>query len=349
MVVSEGRPLARRSRVTLTRAGLPSIVARGRWQPPTSGAGDTDDDDGLLHAVWSAVRGAAASCAACGQTVIGFAQTGSVGAPATPQGASSQGWAAAPPLPPTTAQGIGPTRMMSPQPTEAWNGAPASYPSGHGYAAAPTPVRSNAVLLLVVAVAVVAAGAGAGAALYFRGGSRSDARALEPSSPPPPPAPLAPPLPPVPPPPPLPPQEITAPQPFAPNVGLALVHYRVGVDAPGNAVGLPDQRFAVIRSGVLTLQMADGQQLVSDGTPAADVRIECDPATPGPYRVEIGVGHNVFVPVADDVRGSAAVDLDHAGVRVGRFVRVSTRASGSALALDAVLVRTPVAAPTPTP
>jgi|JI10StandDraft_1071094.scaffolds.fasta_scaffold289928_2 hypothetical protein len=296
--------------------------------------------------------GAAASCAACGQTVIGFAQTGSVGTPAAPQGASAQGWAAAPPLPPTTAQGIGPTVMMSPQPTETWNGAPVSHPSGHGYAAAPTPARSNAVLLLVVAVAVVAAGAGAGAALYFRGGSRSDVRALEPSSSLPPPAPLAPSLPPVPPVPPAPrpsPQEIAAPQASAPNVGLAFVHYRVGVDAPGNALGQPDQRVAVIRAGVLTLQMADGHQLVSDGTPDADVRIECDTATPGPYRVEIGVGHNVFVPVADDVRGSAAIDLDHAGVRVGRFVRVSTRASGSSLALDAVLVRTPVAAPAAPP
>ena len=65
----------------------------------------------------------------------------------------------------------------------------------------------------------------------------------------------------------------------------------------------------MIRAGVLTLQMADGHQLVSDGTPDADVRIECDAATPGPYRVEIGVGHNVFVTVADDVRGSAAIDL----------------------------------------
>ena len=127
------------------------------------------------------------------------------------------------------------------------------------------------------------------------------------------------------------------------------MHYRVGVDVPSNAVGQPDQRMAVIRAGVLTLQMADGHQLVSDGTPAADVRVECDPATPGPYRVEIGVGHNVFVPVADNVRGSALIDIDHAGVRVGRFVRVSTRASGSVLALDAVLVRTPLVAPTTPP
>ena len=81
---------------------------------------------------------------------------------------------------------------------------------------------------------------------------------------------------------------------------------------------------------------------LGDGTPAADVLIESDPSMPGPYRVEIGVGHNRFIVVADGVQGRASIDIDHAGVRVGRFVRVSTRASGTALALDAVLVRTPL-------
>lgn len=92
---------------------------------------------------------------------------------------------------------------------------------------------------------------------------------------------------------------------------------------------------------MLTLEMRNPEQLISDGAPTPDLRVEVDPAIPGPFRVEIGVGHNVFVRVAEGISGSAMIDIDAAGVRVGRFVRISTLSSRSAVGLDAVLVRIP--------
>ena len=124
---------------------------------------------------------------------------------------------------------------------------------------------------------------------------------------------------------------------------MAILHFSSSVDEPSAALGEPDHHSAIVRAGVLTLQMPPEQQLVSDGTPAADVRIEVAPEMPGPYRVEIGVGHNQFVVVADGVSASQSLDIDAAGVRIGRFVRVSTRASGAGVAVDAVLVRVPSA------
>jgi hypothetical protein len=201
----------------------------------------------------------------------------------------------------------------------------------------------------MVVVASVALVAGAGATAWFlRGTPRSEVRPQRTS--PVAQAPVAtPPLSPASASPSVPPQEFATPRSSELSFGMAIVHYSAGVDTPSNALGRPDRGLAVVRAGLLTLQMPDGQQLVSDGTPAADVRIESEPSMPGPYRVEIGVGHNRFILVADGVQGAASVDIDHAGVRVGRFVRVSTRASGAALALDAVLVRVPVANPAATP
>lgn len=122
---------------------------------------------------------------------------------------------------------------------------------------------------------------------------------------------------------------------------ISIVHYQSSVENATAATGAADGAFALVRGGVLTLQMPDGQQLVSDGTPAADVEVIVDPARAEAYRVEIGVGHNVFVPVATGVRGSVTVDIDAVGVRIGRFVRISTRATGGTIGVDAVIVRVP--------
>lgn len=137
------------------------------------------------------------------------------------------------------------------------------------------------------------------------------------------------------------PQQVAQPPASMPTVGMPTVHYPEGVPGMNAAQGLPDRRYAVVRAGLLTLQMNEGHHLVSDGTPAPDLRVEVDPAMPGPYRVEVGIGHerDQFVIVADGVTGSAAIDLDQTLVRAGRFVRLSTRASGAAVGVDAVLVR----------
>ncbi|MBI5518006.1 MAG: hypothetical protein HY909_29810 [Deltaproteobacteria bacterium] len=120
--------------------------------------------------------------------------------------------------------------------------------------------------------------------------------------------------------------------------GMSAVHWARSALAAGDATGAPDGRFATVRAFV-TLQVPPGAHLVSDGTPSPDLQITVDPARPGPYRVEVGVGHDEFVTVADGLSGSRGVDLDAAGVRAGRFVRV--RATGPALGLDAVQVRSP--------
>lgn len=126
---------------------------------------------------------------------------------------------------------------------------------------------------------------------------------------------------------------------------LSIVHYHTAVDSPAASTGAPDGHFATIRSGTLTLQLSDGQQLISDGTSAPDVRVVVDPSLPGPFRIEIGVGHNVFIVVEAAAQGSVDVDIDGAGVRIGRFVRLSTRSLRSEVGVDAVLVRTPTQSP----
>ena len=134
---------------------------------------------------------------------------------------------------------------------------------------------------------------------------------------------------------------IPAPQPV--NFGMPIVHYPHPPQGAVAATGQPDGRFASVRDGFITLQMPPGEHLVSDGSPAADLQIVVDPSRPGPFHVEIGVGHNVFVRVAAFARGSVAINIDTEDVRsrIGRFVRVSTRGLGSEVAVDAVLVRAP--------
>lgn len=285
----------------------------------------------------------AATCAACGQPLDGLPSP----AQAWPVTQATPAWpptgaVSAAPMPPQPA--ASPTTAMPPFASAPWQGAGAPY-GAPGFASAPAPprpARSGAAPVIALAAVVAVAGAGVGAALYRRGEPRSEARPLQP-----PPAAFAPAAP-KPAAPPTTVLENNVQRSALPSVGMAGVHYQASVEAPSSALGQPDGSAATVRAGVITLQMAPGQQLVSDGTSAPDVRVECGPSAPGPYRVEIGVGHNRFVLVADGVQGSASVDLDQAGVRVGRFVRVSTRASGAVLALDAVLVRTP-AAPAVTP
>ncbi len=285
------------------------------------------------------------ACGACGLTMVGF--------PSPPGSAVLPPTLAAPvqTYPPSAhPPGIGPTAAMPSAPPPAWNAASGYPPSPYPFASSQVVPAAPSGARWGVLIAVFAAGvllAGAGAVIFLRGTDRSNV--TPPSS-----APVAAPSVAVPSPPVTPapaasapsvPQQVAAPRPAAISFGMAIVHYRVSVDDPDAALGQPDARYAAIRAGVLTLQMPDGQQLISDGTLAPDIRVEVDPARPGPYRVEIGVGHNVFVAVAEGASGSQAIDIDAAGVRVGRFVRVSTRASGTTVALDAALVRIPPTTP----
>ncbi|MBI5516639.1 MAG: hypothetical protein HY909_22835 [Deltaproteobacteria bacterium] len=269
----------------------------------------------------------------CGQTVQLPAAP-----PSWPATAASSAWAP----PPFT--GPEPTQAMASVPPGALQAAPPPFaPQGR----APAAPSAGSGWLPLVAVAGLALAVGVGVtALFFH---TTEQRAPAParrrpapspaqSEPRPVPEQVASPVPPVPVAPPAPPA--AQPLPALPSVAMPIVHYRAGVVAAESALGSPDGSYATINAGMLTLQMAAEEHLVSDGTAAPDLQVVVDSSAPGPYRVEIGVGHNVFVAVADGVQGSSLVDLDRFGVRAGRFVRVSTRASGASLALDAVLVRT---------
>lgn len=232
--------------------------------------------------------------------------------------------------PTQSAPGFAPTAAMQSVPPGAW--APPSGPAPYGSPfppPPPPPVRTSAGAL----VAVFAAGVvltGVGAAIVVGRPSPANPPTAVRTIPIRAPATAAN------------PPRVIAPPPPGISFPLAIVHYRTPtVEVPTAAVGPPDGRYAVIRAGMLTLEMRNPEQLISDGAPTPDLRVEVDPAIPGPFRVEIGVGHNVFVRVAEGISGSAMIDIDAAGVRVGRFVRISTLSSRSAVGLDAVLVRIP--------
>jgi hypothetical protein len=138
------------------------------------------------------------------------------------------------------------------------------------------------------------------------------------------------------------------PPPGAPSTSgfLSSVHYHspAGVDLHPGDLDAADGRCASLTGAMITLEFAGGDQFVSDGNPqGTDLQLSVGASGAGPYDVELGVGHGRFVPVMNDLRGNQALDLDRLGVRVGRFVRISTRRTGATVCLDAVLVEHRVA------
>jgi len=122
---------------------------------------------------------------------------------------------------------------------------------------------------------------------------------------------------------------------------LSSVHYRSprGVDLhPGDLDGA-DGRCVRLTRAMLTLELPGGSQFVSDGNAqGSDLEVRVGSPDSGSFDLEIGVGHNRFVPVGGDLSGNQLVDLDHLGVRLGRFVRISTRRTGASVCVDAVSV-----------
>lgn len=122
---------------------------------------------------------------------------------------------------------------------------------------------------------------------------------------------------------------------------LSSVHYRSprGVDLhPGDLDGV-DGRCVRLTGAMMTLELPGGSQFVSDGDPQrSDLEVRVGSPGEGSFDLEIGVGHNRFVPVVGDLTGNQTLDLDQLGVRVGRFVRISTRRTGATVCVDAVSV-----------
>lgn len=122
---------------------------------------------------------------------------------------------------------------------------------------------------------------------------------------------------------------------------LSSVHYRspAGVELHPGDLDAADGRCARLTGAMITLEAPRGEQFVSDGDPQrADLELRFGAPVGGAYDVELGVGHNRFVPVRRDLVGDQALDLDRLGQRVGRFVRITTRRTGGSVCLDGVSV-----------
>jgi len=137
------------------------------------------------------------------------------------------------------------------------------------------------------------------------------------------------------------PADVAAPSLLTRPGWLSSVHYRSprGVDLhPGDLDGV-DGHCIRLTGAMLTIELPGGDQFVSDGNPQrSDLELRLGSPSPGAFDLEIGVGHNRFVPVEGNLSGDQALDLDHLGVRVGRFVRISTRRTGGSVCVDAVSV-----------
>lgn len=129
------------------------------------------------------------------------------------------------------------------------------------------------------------------------------------------------------------PRDAGPPQPF----WLTILHHQRGVLESAAALGAPDGQCATIEpQGMITLTFSPDARVSTDGGPGADLRIVLDDAQAGPYRLEVGVDHDTFALVADEMEGGGNLDVDPADVRDYRFVRISNRASTGTVCLDAV-------------
>jgi len=214
---------------------------------------------------------------------------------------------------------------------------------------APSPERGNRTSsLLVVSMLTAALVVGGGAVAYFRLGASDHPVVLTPASPPvlagreehndrvP-----APPSVPAGGAPVASPADASAPSLLTRPGWLSSVHYRSpqGVDFhPGDLDGI-DGHCVRLTGAMLTIELPGGDQFVSDGNPQrSDLELHLASPGSGAFDLEIGVGHNRFVPVEGNLSGDQRLDLDHLGVRVGRFVRISTRRTGGSVCVDAVSV-----------
>lgn len=213
---------------------------------------------------------------------------------------------------------------------------------------APPPERSSRTSsLLVVSILTTALVVGGGVVAYFLLGSSSPPVAVPAVSTPAlsgreehhdgipaaPPVPTAAPV--------APPAEVAAPSLLTRPGWLSSVHYSSpqGVDLhPGDLDGV-DGHCVRLTGAMLTIELPGGDQFVTDGNPQrSDLELHLGSPSSGAFDLEIGVGHNRFVPVVGNLSGDQTLDLDHLGVRVGRFVRISTRRTGASVCVDAVSV-----------
>jgi hypothetical protein len=213
---------------------------------------------------------------------------------------------------------------------------------------APSPERGNRTSsLLVVSMLTAALVVGGGVVAYFFQGSSRRPVAVPAMSPPAlaggeehhvgvPAVPSVPAAAPV-----APPADVSAPILLTRAGWLSSVHYRSpqGVDLHAGDLDGVDGHCVRLTGAMLTIELPGGDQFVSDGNPQRnDIELHLASPGSGAFDLDIGVGHNRFVPVEGNLSGDQRLDLDHLGVRVGRFVRISTRRTGGSVCVDAVSV-----------
>ncbi len=84
---------------------------------------------------------------------------------------------------------------------------------------------------------------------------------------------------------------------------------------------------------MLTLELPGGSQFVSDGHAlGSDLEVRLGSPGSGSFDLEIGVGHNRFVPVEGDLSGDQTIDLDHLGACISGCHTTGARGAGFRLA-----------------
>lgn len=204
---------------------------------------------------------------------------------------------------------------------------------------APAPRRGVAKVVGVIALTVLAFAGGAVAVTVLQAPSRparpraQTPRAPQTPQPSPPPQPASNEA--------SPPASATA-RPAVLRSFLSNVHYRSprGVTLSRGDLDATDGRCARVSQALLTLEAPGRDQFISDRDPQRpDIEINVGNGSVGTYDVELSLDHGQpFIPVQRGLSGNQALDLDHLGYHIARFIRVSTRQSGGTVCVDSVVV-----------
>lgn len=126
------------------------------------------------------------------------------------------------------------------------------------------------------------------------------------------------------------------PGPPGPREWIRVVHQQRRITDAELALGPPDGRYAIVHPrGTLTLEIAAGTRIATDGGSGPDVWILIDDARSGPYRADVGVDRHQYTTVGSALIGSLPLDADQFGITRIRYVRIKNRGTRP-LYLDAV-------------
>jgi serine/threonine-protein kinase len=124
-----------------------------------------------------------------------------------------------------------------------------------------------------------------------------------------------------------------------PVTWLGQVHHARSVRDVASALGAPDGQCAVLEPhAMLTLELPVGRDERPDGTEAPELSVVLGDSVPsGPYVVELGVNHDSFHLLANEMIGTAWLDADPSDVPYFHFVRLQNHGP-SHVCLDAVAI-----------